>query len=261
MKIKQAVLEVLSTMEFFGNEAKITTGQLDRKLYMEVNKVLESCGGKWNRKAKAHLFDGDAASLLDTAITIGEVTTNREIGFFETPPELARQLVGMAAVQSGYFCLEPSAGNGRIVTALVESGVKSLIACERDSHRREEIKHLFAQLVTQERIVCGMTLEVDDFMSVALGEPVDRVVMNPPFTKVGRGDHLDHVRHAFKMLKSDGILVSVLPVSVEFRQDRRYREFRAWYEELGGELTPLPEDSFKNSGTGVRTCVLKITKG
>lgn len=261
MKIKQAVLEVLSTMECAGNEAKIAAGQLDRKLYVEVNKVLESLGGKWNRKAKAHLFNDDAASLLDAVITTGEVTTNREIGFFETPAELASKLCLMADIKAGDTCLEPSAGTGRIISAMVAAGAERLVACERDSNRRRDINNLFAHLVKNERIVFGMTLETDDFMNVMLGEPVDRVVMNPPFTKVGIGDHLNHVKHAFTMLKPRGILVSVLPVSVEFRQDRRYREFRAWYEELSGELTRLPDDSFKESGTGVRTCVLKITKG
>jgi N12 class adenine-specific DNA methylase len=37
---------------------------LDRKLYQQVNKALESAGGVWNRKAKAHLFSGDPRPFL-----------------------------------------------------------------------------------------------------------------------------------------------------------------------------------------------------
>ena len=38
--------------------------QLDRKLYEKVNKAIESAGGVWSRKDKAHLFAGDPRSYL-----------------------------------------------------------------------------------------------------------------------------------------------------------------------------------------------------
>jgi len=255
MKIKQEVLVVLSTMECTGRAAKITAGQLDRKLYLEANKVLEALGGKWNRAGKVHVFDGDAAELLNTAIVTGEVTTAREIGFFETPPELARKLCFIAGVRPGDHCLEPSAGTGSLVAAMVAADAGMVEAVEYDAGRRERLRqfsfngaHLFV-------------IPVADFMGMLSGPKFDRVVMNPPFTKVGVGDHLDHVQHAVAMLKPGGVLVSVLPVSVEFRQDRRHVAFRNWYTDLGGATMDLPDDSFKESGTGVRTCVLKIVKG
>ena len=83
--------------------------------------------------------------------------------------------------------------------------------------------------------------------------------MNPPFCKVGLGDHLDHVQRAYDMLVPDGVLVSVLPASVTFRQDRRYAGFRDWVL-ANGEITPLPANSFKASGTNVNTVVVKMTK-
>lgn len=265
MRINENVLAVLSAMECIDNEARITSGQLDRKLYLETNKVLEALGGKWNRKAKAHLFTGDAARLLDTVITAGEVTTAREVGFFETPEELASELCAMADVREGQSCLEPSAGLGRIVEAMAKYHPAMIDMVEFDATRHEKLK---TQIEPWASGFYGtrFTLLHEDFLDVTAHAlwscgNVDRVVMNPPFCKVGKGDHLDHVRHAFEMLLPNGRLVSVLPVSVEFRQDRKHREFREWYEGLGGSTVRLPEDAFKPSGTGVRTLVLRMDKG
>ena len=91
MKVKQSVLEVLSAAVCRGKELELT-GQLDRKLYLDTNNVLEACGGKWNRKAKAHVFGEEAQPLIDTVIVTGEVRTHREDGWFPTPPDLADRL-------------------------------------------------------------------------------------------------------------------------------------------------------------------------
>lgn len=268
MKIKDEVLVVLSRSTCEGNAFKLPTEpRLKRKLYVDTSKVLEALGGKWNRKAQAHLFDGEAQPLIDTAITTGEVTTAREIGFFETPEELASALCAMADVREDMSCLEPSAGLGRIVRAMMPYRPASIDMVEFDPGRYAKL----AERIEPWALAFSgtrFTVIPDDFMAVELdslwgAEPVDRVVMNPPFCRpgqCGRGDHLDHVRHAFELLKPGGRLVSVLPVSVEFRQDRRHTTFRDWYGSLGGETVQLPEGAFKSSGTSVRTCVLRLDK-
>ena len=68
--IEEDVLTVLSTLEIDENDVMITK-QLDRKLYLAVNKVLERIGGKWNRKAKAHVFDADPTERLNNVIECG----------------------------------------------------------------------------------------------------------------------------------------------------------------------------------------------
>jgi len=257
MKISDEVLGVLSTLEIDAPYVRITR-QLDRKLYTKVNQALEACGGEWNRKAKAHLFDGDVQARIDRVITTGEVTTDQDLGFFPTPLDLARQLVEMADVRPGHIVLEPSAGEGAIVRAILEREA-NVVCIERELLRRDILIGLERR---HGRV--GVLDSVDDFMEYSPTEPFDRVVMNPPFCKIGLGDHLDHVRHAFGMLVPGGILVSVLPNGVLFRQDKRHVEFRTWAMREGyngiGRFDELPEDSFKASGTGVRTCVLRMAK-
>lgn len=260
MQVSNDVLAVLSTLSIDGPFVKIGE-QLDRKLYMQVNKVLEACGGKWERRHQAHLFDGDARERIEQVITLGEVTTAQDLGFFRTPEKLARQLVELADVQPGHFVLEPSAGDGAIVAEIIKHDV-GCFAIERDARRREQLIKRFSgpiNLQTAFATIVPPTIGAEDFMEYDPIEPFDRVVMNPPFLKVGLGDHLDHVRHAYSMLCHGGVLVSVLPAGVQFRNDRRHRDFREWAK-AWGSIEDLPEDSFRASGTGVRTCVFRIKR-
>ena len=84
MRIDDEVLAVLSSAEASGCNVTLT-GQLDRKLYERTNKVLEAAGGKWNRKARAHLFDDDAFTRIDQIILTGQVEVPKdEFNFFPT---------------------------------------------------------------------------------------------------------------------------------------------------------------------------------
>jgi hypothetical protein len=246
MKISKDVLKVLSDLRFDGPHARIAA-QLDRKLYLKVDEALKACGGKWNRKEQAHVFGEDAEPIVDAAVNAGEVRTAKDDGFFPTPPDLARRLVALAEVGPRHFALEPSAGEGSIVKALLDEGAY-VVAVEVDRKRADALpSHP------------NVKLHVRDFMTYENGKFFDRVVRNPLFCKVGLGDHLDHVKRAHSLLASRGVLVSVLPSSIEFREDSRHREFRAWYEALGGVAGRLPECSFKASGTNVSTVVLRMT--
>jgi len=250
MKIKEETLAILSKLEFEGNHARIVE-QLDRKTYVAVNKVLMAAGGKWNRKAKAHVFPFDAAETIDNVILTGEVTTNREIGFFPTPTKIAKDLVAMGGVEEGDVVLEPSAGTGMIIDALLEVGAQ-VNAVEVDVAMQQQLREKYGS---------DIRFLSEDFMTCPPDFPCDKVIMNPPFAKTKGHDCLDHVQHAWGFLREGGTLVSVLPSGVEFRQDKRHVAFRAWVEEKGGEMTSLPALSFRPSGTDVSTLVLRMRKG
>lgn len=258
-KISNEVLAVLSSLTFVGNTVRIER-PLERKLYEKVNKALEACGGIWNKKAKAHVFEGmDAESRVNQVIVTGEFLHPgdrlRDLGFFPTPAPLAKQLVALAGVKAGHKVLEPSAGTGRLLDAILEVRDTSVWICERDVAMRQALAKRHGS-----NNVYVMEPANDDFMHARADECFHHVVMNPPFYKVGLGDHLDHVRHAFGMLREKGTLAAILPSGVLFREDRRHREFRSWALDKGGELAELPEGSFKESGTNVNTCTLVMER-
>ena len=110
-KIPENVLNVLGECRADGNLLYLPSVQLDRKTYTEVNKVLENMGGKWNRKAKAHVFaeDDDVAEMLENVLLTQEVKDlKREYQFFPTPRAFAERMCEMAEIDIASEVLEPS---------------------------------------------------------------------------------------------------------------------------------------------------------
>ncbi|WP_186101834.1 SAM-dependent methyltransferase [Burkholderia gladioli] len=242
MRIATDVLATLSAAETNGNQLKLV-GQLDRSLYERTNKVLEAAGGKWNRKAKAHLFDGDADDAIEQIILTGEIAIPQDFGYFPTPPAVVERLVELADVREGHRVLEPSAGRGNIACAFRDTVVDcyELLPANVDALKVLGYDH--------------WSITQADFLSVEPSPIYDRVVMNPPFEK--RAD-IYHVKHALKFLIPGGLLVSVMSASVSFRTDRLATEFRELIEERGGLIEPVAEGAFKSSGTMVNTVIVTI---
>ena len=75
------VLDILSHAEADGNALRIND-RLSRADYLAVNEVLAAAGGKWNRKARAHLFPSDAAGILAGLLEGGTYRTAADDGWF-----------------------------------------------------------------------------------------------------------------------------------------------------------------------------------
>lgn len=249
MKVDHTVLNVLARSQMDGPRL-VLTGQLDRALYTQTNKVLEAAGGKWDRKAKAHVFPVDAADAMEQIIQTGEVTLIRTIqqdfGYFPTPPAVVARLIELAEIKPGIdrWVLEPSAGTGAIATELLK--FKHNVDCVE----------LLPQNVEVLRKLLGVNcVQEGDFLAIAPDVRYDRVVMNPPFAKQA---DIRHVLHAVNFLKPGGLLVSVMSAGVTFRDDKLTQSFRDLVRERGGDIEALPDGSFKDSGTGVRTVIVTI---
>jgi predicted RNA methylase len=241
MKVSNDVLAVLSGAQTNAN-ALALVGQLDRKLYAATNKVIEAAGGKWNRKAKAHLFDGDAAERIDQIILTGDITIPQDFGYFPTPTAVVARLVELADVPGNARLLEPSAGRGNIASAYL--GICFIDCIEL---LPENVAHLRKQSFD--------SVTEADFLTIAPTPIYDRIVMNPPFAKQ---DDIKHVMHASQFLAVGGRLVSVMSAGVLFRQDKRTTAFREFVDARGGVFEDVPEGSFKSSGTMVNTVIVTI---
>jgi predicted RNA methylase len=243
VNIDSAVLDVLSNATMDGNSLKLT-GQLDRPLYVATNKVLESAGGKWNRKAQSHLFDGNAAEIMDQIILTGKVLNKKqELGYFPTPRPVIDRLIELAEIDFDMSVLEPSCGQGAIVWELVK--ITPNVKCyEIDpSNVAEMLKN----------VVVPVT--VADFLTVEPTPIFDRVVMNPPFRLQS---DIRHCLHAMRFLKPGGCLVSVMASGVTFRTNKLTENFREALKTHHGSIEALPEDSFAESGTNVNTVIVTM---
>lgn len=255
-RLSQEAVSVLGSMRVEGNSAFIQ-GQLDRKLYLEVNQSLEALGGKWNRKAKAHLFEGNPEDVLDQVVLTGGFTdAKQEFGFFETPPALADRVAGLADLAAGQHVLEPSAGMGRLVEA-ADRATPGLDV---------------TMFEVQEKLARGLELRYPgrlvyfaDFLSYGRNDAavsglrsVDRVVMNPPFA---RQQDIDHVARAFSLLRPGGRLVAVMSAGVTFRRNKKTGDFRDLVATARfSRFEPLLPNAFAESGTNVNACVLVLVK-
>lgn len=250
MRVDNAVLNVLAAADMAGNRL-VLTGQLDRALYTQTNKVLEAAGGKWDKKAKAHLFPVDAADAMEQIIQTGEVTLIRTIqqdfGYFPTPPAVVARLMELAEVEPGMLVLEPSAGQGAIARALFDAG--AVVDC---------VELLQANFDVLAKQAPYNAVRQGDFLTITPEPDYDRVVMNPPFA---RQADIHHVNHALLFLKLEGLLVSVMSAGVVFRDNVLAKVFRDRVLARGGTIEPLPDGAFKDSGTGVRTVVVRIPGG
>lgn len=243
-KLSEAALGVLKTLSWVDDQVTLPPDQLERDLYAEVNRVLEASGGKWNRRRKAHVFPRakalQARNFVDDAVIAKSyLDPKKAFEFFATPKALASKLVARANVKLGERALEPSAGEGAIAKALRDAGAS--IACVELS--LDNVNHLLKE---------GFHVHQCNFLEFRSEARFDVIVMNPPFS-----EGVAHVEHALTFLRPGGRLVTILDAGVMSRSDKATKAFRARIT----DFEELPSETFKESGTQVRTVIIEIQPG
>ena len=242
VNVPDDVLEVLAQMEWTQHDDSthgVIVEQLDRALYVKTNKVLEQLGGKWNRKAKAHVFQSDPRPDLGIIVENGQLEVVRD-GYYPTPLGVGITMAQMADLEPGIDVLEPSAGTGDLVRAILDVEPTCQIkVIEIDGKRRTGL------------IDSGHDVVATDFLTYH-GKHW-RIIQNPPFENL---QDIDHVLHAYDCLKPGGILVSVMSEGPFFRNDRKALDFRAWYDDHASESVALPGSVFN----GIRTRLIRVVK-
>jgi len=250
------VLDTIRSKTHWSDDGlSVTIDMLDRKLYMRVNKALEEMGGRWDTRRGCHVFKTDPRSQIEGFLESGTITVELD-GFFETPKQIVETMIDMAGGVLYGTILEPSAGMGAIATGILDrigDEYASLYMIEKNHERCEFLTNNFKTSLQRSVFVIE-----SDFKDVMLPGMFDFILMNPPFEQ---GQDIDHVEHAYQFLKPGGILVSVMSEGVFFRSDKKAVNFRVWLERAGGVAHQLPPGSFKESGTGANSRVVKIVHG
>ena len=159
------------------------------------------------------------------------VAVDRATECHVTPPAVAARMVDYLGLPDCGYTLEPSAGTGSIVKALIARG-HQVQAVER----HHKLSAILAELLPDYRV------SQDCFLDWAQDAPrYERIVMNPPFRQVRK--HIDAALSILDPLR--GVLVALVPIT--------YNHPRAV------ELETLPADTFARAT--VNTKIIQISGG
>ena len=169
-------------------------------------------------------------------------------GFFPTPRPLVIRMLELAGIEENDTILEPSAGLGHIADIIAENYPENdLTLIEKFSPLAEALRKK------------GYKDAVNADFLEHKGR-YDKIIMNPPFERLV---DIDHVRHAYKILKPGGRLVAIMAANKgEGASRKKVKQFREWLDEIGAYTEENPEGAFKSGfrPTGVRTITVAIDK-
>jgi hypothetical protein len=242
-------IALLEAFEVRGNVARYTGGDVipDWKV---VKEVFTKLGGTWKRSdGFAFPENVDAAALLANTLATGSIFDPALAGFFPTPKALAERMAQWAIRTVDDVVLEPSAGTGALVRAAqAMAGEAIRVDCiEVQESLAIALDDLLAGRVTRGR-----------FQDQAPTPTYDVVLMNPPFASDEWRD-IGHVTHAIGFLKPGGRLAAIVGAGAKFRTTKAHVAFRARLDALGAHWEDLPPDTFREAGTSVRTCLVRLT--
>ena len=251
--IEQVVLDALKSSVVDATSITLI-GQMDRKLYTLVNEAIVRIGGKWNKKARKHLFDNDPRPLFFQMLETGRMPLKNPTAYFPTPDALASRMVALIP-PSARTVLEPSAGTGHIARAIRSALPEATLHCC-------EVLPAFRDTLHEQ----GFVVVAGDFVTYRPDHGYyrpdygyDAIVMNPPFSlETDRMAYVTHIMHAWSLLNPGGALIAIAPAGLS-NQDKRVKALNALIK-AHGSCEELGSGVFKESGTGVSTVLITLTK-
>ncbi len=272
--IRRLTPEVIGWLEECEVEGQLV--RMKRKLahteYLRLKRALQALGGHWHTRLQAFRFDQDAGPILAAATGDGwYIDPVQRWGQFDTPDDLADQVVAAAGIPADALILEPSAGTGALIRAVLRharrngTSIAGITAFEIDPRRIGMLNALSAEMA-QDPAAPRLTVSEGDVLAwiqlgrengVSLG-PYDTIVMNPPFS---RGADIAHIMAVWPTLRRGGRLVAICAESAFIQQRHAAQAFRDWLAEHRAEVTCLPPASFRAAGTDVKCRMIVVTKG
>jgi len=195
----------------------------------EIRKILEHF---MIEPIKKDLYKTDRTELSEAfyeTARIGKLEDRESSQFFETPPEIAQDMVDLLEIDDNSQILEPSAGTGGIARFLPPNQTTLI---EQDESHCRVLKKLNAK-----EVICG------DYLEINISPLIDRIILNPPYSKNRAKIHL---QKAINDLQS-GIIVALVPASLK---NFKFSENQ--------EVSEVLVDKFKNAS--VNTVIIKIRK-
>jgi len=148
------------------------------------------------------------APVLEPFETPKILTVDRATECHVTPGETAQQMAWYLEASEENKILEPSAGTGNLIYALLQEGITAnqIVAVERHVALAESLRGRFEDNT-------GMEIVNRCFLDYAAEQPAaqfDKIIINPPFRKTKL-----HIEAALKLLRTGGRIVALVPITFE----------------------------------------------
>jgi hypothetical protein len=284
-QLNPEVVESLRQSEITGEGSRFLLklpAQLDPAIYQKVDAVIKTCGGKWTRGAKAHVFGLDPRPMLEVILETGMEPANNPLDYFPTPTSVSEGMLAMAPRIISWgnvenlplvdrpILLEPSAGQGNLIRSLLKVApgwAGHIEAVEANALNAGVLAHLAksGELPSAEDGSAPFNLHEKNFLDwePTPGRHPRMALMNPPFSYKGNTTtFIDHILHAWKILQNypdrgEIDLVSVCPTGWLGRRTKKEAEFFDLVAAHGYIERCAPE-AFKESGTSIDTAVIHL---
>ena len=245
---KWSVEEILKHCTLENDILKLPKVQFNKKSYAEAKKWIEEAGGSWQGgKVQGFVFPFNPQRVFSILHEGKRCNLQQEFQFFETPDAIADWLVMSAGgITSGATVLEPSAGRGAIVRAVLRTCPDAVVDCyELMPENRQFLSSLGR-----------VNLRGHDFIKEAEGT-WSYIFANPPFS--GNQD-IDHVMHMYNHLAPGGVLAAIMSPHWKIAGEKKCESFRQFLQSVGAKVLDIDSGEFKSSGTSIATTAVFIKK-
>jgi hypothetical protein len=223
-------------------------------------------GGHWNEVSKSFVFMNEITTMkIIEAIEKfnknikpnDEYLTKEKWQAYFTPSELAKRMHELAKINEMDIVLDPSAGTGNLVDDLtIPKGNIFLIEPNKE----------FCQELRKKGYINIIEATFEEAIEKnLLPKNITKIIMNPPFSKQ---TDLIHIAMAYDIISPNGIVISITGKNSLFEKEPNgnisifLNNFnRVCNDAEKIEIVPLPEGSFKESGTICDTCLVFLEKG
>lgn len=205
--------------------------------YETIKQKVLKAGGTY-RQQGFDFIDREASEVIEALIDGKNVVTRKkELSFFPTPPQLARQVVAKLDITANSRILEPHAGAGAIA---------------------DEVRSMGCEPVVNELWGVNLALLIDkgykphwgDFLQVTpemLGGKFDGICGNPPW---GNLTDIDHFLHALTFLKPGGQLSFLMSRSCIDNFTKKTDSFRKVLNIHNAKISLIEPRQFEGTNVG-----------
>jgi len=219
--------------------------------YQEVRKALINAGATY--KQNKFIFPNDAKPYIDRLMGGESVNIKKEFQFFGTPAKLADYLVELAEIKPNDTILEPSAGQGAIISAIY-----------RANHNFDSMVYYYELMDVNRNVLTnvvytGVTHKCIgfDFLESDKLNFFDKIIANPPFSK---NQDINHILKMFEALKPKGRIVTIASKHWQHSSNKKETAFKQWLKDLNATVIEVEAGEFAESGTKIATCIIIINK-